>query len=291
MPLPVGHKFPTTKYRLLRDMLARQGGIIFESAPLAEPAEIATAHDPNYVQAFFDGTVERAVMRRIGFPWSDAMVLRTRASVGGTLAATRLALETGFGGALAGGTHHAFYSEGSGFCVFNDIAVAIRCLLGEKRIAVIDLDVHQGDGTALLFQNEERVFTLSLHGRNNFPFRKQVSSLDVALEDETGDDAYMAALDPALAAIRNFQPDFVFYQAGVDGLAEDKLGKLSLTMAGLATRDRRVFTLVQELGVPLVITIGGGYAEPIQLTAQAHAQTYLLAYGCRMALNSSLNDS
>ena len=276
MPLPKGHKFPATKYRLLRDILSQHGGFVFTPAPLAGPTEISAAHDPEYVRAFIDGSIDPAVMRRIGFPWSPEMVLRTQASVGGTLAATRQALESGFGGVLAGGTHHAFYAEGSGFCVFNDVAVAIRLLLGQRRIAVIDLDVHQGDGTAVLFQNEDHVFTLSVHGKNNFPFRKQISTLDVALDDGTTDGSYMDALHPALAAVRHFAPDFIFYQAGVDGLAEDRLGKLSLTMAGLEGRDRLVRALISSLNVPFVITMGGGYAEPIARTAEAHAQTFLV---------------
>ena len=277
MPLPKGHKFPAAKYRLLRDLLSRQGGFVFQPAPLAAPLAIAAAHDPAYVQAFLDGSIDPATMRRIGFPWSAELVLRTQSSVGGTLAATRQAIATGFGGTMAGGTHHAYYAEGSGFCVFNDIAIAIRLLLGERRVAVVDLDVHQGDGTARLFQNDANVFTLSVHGRNNFPFRKQPSSLDVPLDDGTGDDSYLEALGPAFDAVRKFQPDFIFYQSGVDGLAEDKLGKLSLTLAGLAERDSRVLSLAQELEAPLVITMGGGYAEPIALTAQAHAQTFLIA--------------
>ena len=277
MPLGEGHRFPVTKYGLLRDELMQHAGFVFEPAPLASLDDIKAAHDPVYVDAFCAGTLSEPAMRRIGFPWSQGLVTRTLASAGGTLAATREALTTGLGCTLAGGTHHAYAAEGSGFCVFNDIAIAIRRLLPEARVAVIDLDVHQGDGTAHIFAGEPRVFTVSLHGRNNFPFRKQKSSLDVPLEDGCEDVEYHRALDPVLPQIRQFKPDFLFFQAGVDGLREDKLGKLNLTMAGLAHRDEKIFALAAKLGVPMVVTMGGGYGDPISATVAAHAQTYLTA--------------
>jgi len=195
--------------------------------------------------------------------------------VGGTLAAARDALATGFGGNLAGGTHHAFRAEGAGFCVFNDIAVAVRC--AGKRAAVIDLDVHQGDGTALLLQDDAAVLTLSVHGRNNFPFRKQRSKIDVNLADGTGDADYLDALADVLPAVFEFRPEIVFYQSGVDALAEDRLGRLSLTRSGLKQRDSMVMENCRRNGVPVVVTLGGGYAKPVELTAEAHANTFRVA--------------
>jgi acetoin utilization deacetylase AcuC-like enzyme len=219
-------------------------------------------------------------MRRIGFPWSKDLVNRSLASVGGTLQATAQALASGFSGTLAGGTHHAFRHEGSGFCVFNDIAVAIewaRARRGLKRALIVDLDVHQGDGTAAIFQGDPDVFTLSLHGERNFPFRKQQSVLDVPLPDGTGDQAYIEALRPVLQKAHEFRPEIVFYQAGVDALASDRLGRLSLTPGGLAARDNMVYEFVSQLAVPLVQTLGGGYSQPIERTVEAHAQSFRIA--------------
>jgi acetoin utilization deacetylase AcuC-like enzyme len=193
-------------------------------------------HAPEYVDGFLQGVLPREVMRRIGFPWSGELVQRTLASVGATLQATQTALETGFGGTLAGGTHHAFREIGSGFCVFNDFAIAIewaRTTVGLGRFAVVDLDVHQGDGTASIFASDDSVFTLSLHGERNFPFRKYQSRLDIPLPDGTGDEFYLAALRPALEKVWDFAPQIVFFQAGVDPLASDRLGRMSLTFAGL----------------------------------------------------------
>ncbi len=280
IPLPPGHKFPAGKYRLVRDLLAADGQFEFEAASPAYPASIELVHDPAYVRSFLDGSVDPRTMRRIGFPWSPELVARTLASVGGTLCATRDALELGVGGNLAGGTHHAFPSEGAGFCVFNDIAIAIRGLLGTGRIqraAVVDLDVHQGDGTALIFANEPRVLTVSLHGASNFPARKQRSGIDVDLPDGTGDLEYLAALDQTLPRVFDFMPEIIFYQSGVDALASDKLGRLALTLEGLGRRDERVFQGAKSRSIPVVITLGGGYSEPISRTAEAHTQTYRMA--------------
>ena len=280
MGLPPTHRFPARKYRLLRESLTGDSRFTLLPAPLATRDQIASAHNPAYVDAFLAGTLDSNAIRRIGFPWSTQLVQRTLASAGATLAATKSALSNKRSGALAGGTHHAFYAEGSGFCVFNDIAIAIKHLRATTtftRFAVIDLDVHQGDGTAQIFANDPDVFTLSLHGRNNFPFRKQQSTIDVELDDHTGDTQYLAALDAVLPKAFAFDPQFVFYQSGVDPLKEDALGKLDLTLEGLAARDRRVFNFARQIAAPLVITIGGGYADPIELTAAAHAQTYRLA--------------
>jgi len=322
LPLPVGHKFPIEKYRLLREMLERAGGFVLERAPLASEEEIELAHERQYVRAFVDGTLEASVMRRIGFPWSDGLVQRTLASVGATLAATVEALDTGWGGTLAGGTHHAFAGEGSGFCVFNDIAVAVRWLerkyrvpSGEyrelrgvdglrarerkdrgakyRRVAVIDLDVHQGDGTAHIFRGDPTVLTLSVHCKNNFPLRKQTSTIDVELDAGVGDEEYLRVLEQVLPRAWEFEPDFVFYQSGVDGLASDVLGHLELTHAGLIERDGMVMRGVRALGVPFVITLGGGYSRPVELTAEAHANTFRVAreiFGASNELRAASNE-
>ena len=264
------------KYRLLRERLAATEKFEFSRAPLATAATIGIAHDPGYVRDFLAGALPADVMRRIGFPWSEPLVQRTCASVGGTLAAARQALAHGWSGTLAGGTHHAFHAEGSGYCIFNDIVIAIKTLRFEgliRRAAVIDLDVHQGDGTALLLADDALSYTLSIHGRLNFPFRKQRSTVDVELEDGCEDSEYLTRVAAALPAAMAFGPDIVFFQAGVDALRTDVLGRLGLTLAGMGTRDESVFDAVA--GVPLVITLGGGYSSPIGHTVDAHAQTFL----------------
>jgi acetoin utilization deacetylase AcuC-like enzyme len=275
IPLPDGHKFPLAKYRLLRERLQADKRFEIEPAPPAARELIGLAHDPEYVEAFLTGRLSAQAIRRIGFPWSEGLVARTLCSVGATLAATRAALEYGFGGALAGGTHHANYAEGSGFCVFNDIAIAIRS--HGKRAAVIDLDVHQGDGTAAIFSGDPSVFTLSLHGQNNFPFRKQRSTVDIAFPDGACDADYLPALEQVLPRVIEFRPEIVFYQAGVDGLATDKLGLLALSPLGLAARDFITFQVLARNGIPTVTVLGGGYSEPIDLTVDAHASTFLSA--------------
>ena len=251
IPLPEGHRFPIQKYRMLRELLAVDGLFRFEAAPLADREVIELAHDPEYVEMFLSGTLSPQAIRRIGFPWSEGLVKRTLASVGGTLAATNEALANGWGGNLAGGTHHAFRGEGSGFCVFNDIAVAIQWLRTSgklKRVAVIDLDVHQGDGTAQIFQGEPAVLTLSVHCEVNFPFRKQQSKIDVALAEGTADEEYLQALDEVLPRVFAFEPEIVFYQSGVDVLASDALGKLRLTPEGVKRRDQSVISAVKSAG-------------------------------------------
>jgi acetoin utilization deacetylase AcuC-like enzyme len=263
------------KYRLLRERLAASGLFTFAEAPLAHPSDLERVHHPAYVAAFLSGTLTAHEIRRIGFPWSQALVTRTLASAGGTLAAARHALASGWGGTLAGGTHHAFYDYGSGFCVFNDLAVA--ALAAARRAAIVDLDVHQGDGTAALLRANPDILTVSLHGRNNFPFRKQQSDIDVELDDGCRDAAYLAALERILPAVWDFHPQIVFYQAGVDALAEDRLGRLSLSLDGLAERDYLVLSGCHHRNIPVVITLGGGYSEPIELTVAAHANTFFTA--------------
>ncbi len=275
IPLPAGHKFPVQKYALLRALLASDGHYRLEPAPFAPPEAIERVHDPQYVRAFLSGALDPRILRQIGFPWSEQLVRRTLASVGGTLAASADALATGFGGNLAGGTHHAFPDRGAGFCVFNDLAVAIRAM--GRRAAVIDLDVHQGDGTAAIFAEDQSVFTLSLHSARNFPFQKQRSRIDVALPDGAGDDEYLALLRSVLGPVAEFRPEVLLYQAGVDALAGDRLGRLALSHAGLAERDRTVFAFARGAGLPVVVTLGGGYADPIARTAEAHANTFRAA--------------
>ena len=280
LPLPEGHRFPKDKYRLLREELQRDSRFRFHAAPLAGERAIARAHEANYVRDFHEGKLSPAAMRKIGFPWSPGLVERTLASVGSTLAAAAAARRSGFGGTLAGGTHHAFHAEGSGYCVFNDIAVAIAWARDEdwvRRVAVIDLDVHQGDGTAAMCAGDEQVMTVSVHGKNNFPFRKQRSVVDIELEDGAGDEEYLSSVAEALRHAGGFAPGVVFYQSGVDALASDKLGKLNVSPEGMAARDRAVFEWVRALGVPVVVTMGGGYSDPIQLTVAAHAVTYRTA--------------
>ena len=280
IPLPDGHKFPVAKYARVRELLAVTGYFTFERSPLATVDQLNLAHDPVYVESVLGGTLDKTALRRIGFPWSEDLVTRSLASVGGTLAASADALDWGWGGNLAGGTHHAFSGEGAGFCVFNDIAVAIQSLRSERRIrraAVVDLDVHQGDGTAQIFEEDPEVLTFSMHGDRNFPFRKRRSKIDIALHDGVTDDDYLAGLEPVLPRILEFRPDIVFFQSGVDTLASDTLGRLSLTIEGLIRRDRMVLSACRTAGVPLVITLGGGYSDPIELTARAHANTFLTA--------------
>ena len=284
IPLPEGHKFPMHKYRALRAALEGDPRFEFEPSPLATPEEVELAHDPAYVHRFLEGRLERHQIRRIGFPWSEALVKRTLASAGGTLAATRHAWAFGCSGALAGGTHHAFYSEGSGFCIFNDIAIGILWLRenrGVGRAAVADLDVHQGDGTASIFADDPDVYTLSVHGEKNFPLRKQVSRRDVGLADGVGDAEYLEILARELPALFSFRPEIVFFQAGVDGLSTDRLGRLKLTHDGLRERDRMVLEACNVRNIPVVVTIGGDYSDPIDPTVEAHANTFRTAADLR----------
>lgn len=268
------------KYRMVRDRLERTGVFTFQCAEPATAEVVALAHDATYVQQILDGSLPPAAIRRIGFPWSPALVLRSLASVGGTLGASADALERGWGGNLAGGTHHAFRAEGSGYCVFNDMAVAIQSLRQEGRIrraAIVDLDVHQGDGTALIFEGDDDVFTLSIHGEKNFPFRKQRSRIDIALPDGTGDEEYLRTLEEILPRVLEFRPEIIFYQSGVDALDSDTLGRLNLSLAGLSARDGIVMRAVHAAGISFVITLGGGYSSPLERTAEAHANTFLNA--------------
>src|SRR5437762_7451354 len=269
------------KYRLLRERLLADGVLRpreLEESGLIDRATLLLAHTPEYLDAVFSGTLAADDQRRLGFSWSAALVTRSRASVFGTVLAARAALEDGVAGNLAGGTHHAFGDRGTGFCVFNDIAVAARALQREgliERVLVVDLDVHQGDGTAAIFADDHSVFTFSMHGAKNFPFHKQRSSLDVELADGCGDSEYIAALEEHLETVLDrARPDVLFFQAGVDPLEHDLLGRLKLTRTGLRLRDRIVASASRDRGIPLVLTLGGGYARPIALSVDAHVGTW-----------------
>ncbi len=283
VPLPAGHRFPMGKYAALRAELTDRvvAAASFHEAPLASFDELALAHCPAYIKAFFDGTLDAAAVRAIGLPWSPALLARTRASAGGTLAATKHALTHGFAANLAGGTHHAAYDRGSGYCVFNDLAIATRYVLQRDpaaRVLIFDADVHQGDGTATMLADEPRAFTCSIHGARNFPFRKAQSSLDVELDDGCTDQVFVAAITSAWhQAVAACSPTVVLYQAGVDALAADKLGRLSVSHAGMLARDRFVLGHAKALGVPTIMTLGGGYADPIDHSVQAHVGTYQVA--------------
>jgi acetoin utilization deacetylase AcuC-like enzyme len=283
LPLPPDHRFPATKYRLLREKIRQEGTLgraSLAASPEAAPGELLIAHDPAYVHAILDGTAGPETMRRIGLPWSRTLADRSLATVGGALAAARAALAFGISGQLAGGTHHAHRAFGSGFCVFNDLAVTALTLIAERavqRIAIVDLDVHQGDGNAAILGTRPDVFVFSMHGEKNFPFRKVPSHLDVGLPDGTDDAAYMRALAQALPAVVSFRPDLVLYLSGVDPLQADRLGRMAMTPEGLAARDRLVFETFRKRGVPVSIAIGGGYAEPIAASVSAYANTFAVA--------------
>ncbi|MCL4812082.1 MAG: histone deacetylase [Vicinamibacteraceae bacterium] len=283
LPLPDGHRFPMAKYRLLRERLVAVNGhlIRFEEPAAASWEDLARVHTRAYLEAVRAGTLESREQRRIGFPWSPGMVERSRRSVGGTMAASRAALDEGTAANLAGGTHHAFADRGEGFCVFNDVAVAAHALMAEGRVTrplVFDCDVHQGNGTAAIFRDDPAVFTCSLHGEKNFPFRKETSDLDVALPDGTGDEEYLEALGSALAtAIDRHRPDFVFYVAGADAYHGDRFGRLALTIEGMRARDAFVFTACRTAGLPVSVVMAGGYASEVGDIVVIHANTVVEA--------------
>lgn len=301
LPLPPGHRFPMAKYKLLRDRLVNELPLVrMAPAPAATDGELALAHTPEYIAAINHGTLPAAAQREIGFPWSPGMAERARRSVGATACAARCALGLAGGSAgalpagiaanLAGGTHHAYAHKGSGFCVFNDSAVAARLMQAEwarahrparkpLQVAVIDLDVHQGNGTASIFANDASVFTLSLHGQRNFPFRKETSDLDVGLPDGCSDAPYLQALEHALDELgRRFEPGLVLFLAGADPFEGDRLGRLALSYDGLQARDRRVFDWAWQRRIPLALSMAGGYGVTIDDTVQVQMNT------CRVAL-------
>ncbi len=283
LALPPGHRFPGTKYGHLRRTLIETGiappqGLV--PSPVIAAETVVIAHDPDYVAGIETGSISASAMRRIGFLWSERVARRARATVGGALAAAKSAIREGFSGQLAGGTHHAHRDFGAGYCIYNDFAVVALTLLAAsevRRIAIIDLDVHQGDGNAALLAPSPDVFVLSLHGEKNFPFRKYASDLDVALPDGIEDEAYLRALSDALPAVWAFRPELVLYQAGVDPLREDRLGRMALTHAGLMERDRLVLSACAARGIPVSVAIGGGYANPIEASVAAYANTFRVA--------------
>ncbi len=289
VPLPDGHRFPLAKYARIRDECIARG--LLTAAAIDEPdrAErwaLELVHTRRYAEAVLTGTLSAAEVRRLGFPWSPALRERSLRTVQGTLEAARDALDTGLGLNLAGGTHHAFADHGEGFCVFNDVAVAVRVLQREgrlQRVAIVDLDVHQGNGTAHIFAGDADVFTFSIHGARNFPFRKERSSLDVEFEDGAEDAAYLAGLDRHLEAVLDAaRPELVFYLAGADPYRHDRFGRLGLTMAGLGERDRRVFAALRRRGLPVVVTMAGGYARELEDVVTIQTNTVgaaLAAYG------------
>lgn len=284
IPLPDGHRFPIEKYTLLRDRVRAEGLVApshLHEPERAEVADLARVHTAEYIERILTGSIQAAEERRIGFPWSPALAERSVRAVGGTLAAARQSLASGVAMNLAGGTHHAFADHGEGYCVFNDVAVATRALQAEgpvRRVAIIDLDVHQGNGTHAIFAGDPDVFTFSMHGARNYPFRKVPGVVDVELADGTGDDPYLEALDQHLPAVlARAQPDLVFYLAGADPHEGDRLGRLALTHDGLARRDHMVLAACREVGIPVAITIAGGYGRDIGTTVEAHVRTVRLA--------------
>lgn len=281
LPLPAGHRFPMGKYASLRERVRRLAPERLREPPAADDEALGRVHAPAYIEAVTHGALDAAAQRRIGFPWTPAMVERSRRSAGATMAACRSALVHGIGVNLAGGTHHAHRDFGAGFCVFNDAAVAARTMqveAGVDRVLIVDLDVHQGDGTAALLDGDATVFTFSMHGRRNFPFRKCASDLDVELDDGTGDAAYLATLRAAMSAVlARVTPDLAIYLAGADPYAGDRLGRLALSKQGLAQRDRMVLGSLRERDVPVAIAMAGGYAEDIEDSVDIHEATVAAA--------------
>lgn len=284
LPLPPGHRFPMQKYKLVREGAeAGTSALEFAEAPAVTDGVLALAHHPAYIRKVSEGSLSLDEQRLIGFPWSPEMVERSRRSAGATVAACRASFEQGGAFNLAGGTHHAYADHGEGFCVFNDSAIAARLMQAERRVsrvAIVDLDVHQGNGTASILANDDSVFTLSLHGEKNYPFRKEISDLDVALPDGTGDAAYLIALQAAMAEMfRRFAPQLIIYLAGADPHEGDRLGRLKLSFAGLAARDRLVLSQAHEREIPVAVTMAGGYGRNIQDTVAVHLQTIAIAAG------------
>ncbi len=282
LPLPAGHRFPMAKYRMLREAAAAQlPSLQFHQAPTTTDGVLALAHHPQYIHRVASGALSADEQRAIGFPWTPEMVERSRRSAGATIAACRAAFDEGVAVNLAGGTHHAHADRGEGFCVFNDAAIAARLMQAERRasrVAIVDLDVHQGNGTASILAKDESVFTLSLHGESNYPFDKAISDLDVALPDGTGDAEYLAALDRALDILfTRFDPQLIIYLAGADPHEGDRLGRLHLSREGLALRDTRVLDAAAARGLPVAIAMAGGYGRNIEDTVAIHLQTIRIA--------------
>jgi acetoin utilization deacetylase AcuC-like enzyme len=294
LPLPSAHRFPMDKYRLLREAVAIELPDVELLQPeAASDGVLALAHHPRYVFELTTGCLPDSAQKAIGFPWSTQMVERSRRSAGATICAARAALIDGVSINLAGGTHHASFESGGGYCCFNDIAVAARLMQAERRIKtalVIDLDVHQGNGTAQILRDDPSIFTFSMHGAKNYPFTKEASDLDVALTDDTGDVAYLDALETSLRTLACLQkPDLIFFLAGADVFVNDRLGKLALSKAGIAQRDRQVFEFAAtayNAAVPVVVAMGGGYCPVIADIVEIHLNTVKIAFDfCSKATN------
>ena len=278
--LPENHIFPIVKYAQLRNRLLEEN-ILFETelvpAPMAGSEELQRAHSLEYVNSIKNGNVSPRIMRQIGLPWSRELYERAAASTGGTVSASIFALESGFSGNLAGGTHHAFPDEGRGFCVFNDVSTAVLNLLQKNKIkkaAVLDLDAHQGNGNSAILGRKDGVYILSIHSQNAYPVRKVPSTFDIGLPDYCEDTPYLEAVKKALNKLKAFSPEILFYIAGVDPLKGDRFGKMSISMKGLAERDKMVFEFTKVNQLPLVMVMGGGYSNPVSRTVDAHLQTY-----------------
>ncbi|NRA91932.1 MAG: histone deacetylase [Psychroserpens sp.] len=283
-PLPEGHRFPMIKYELLPEQLLHEGTCSkdnFFEPNIPEDEHILRVHTEHYYQELKDQTLERRAARKIGFPLSDVLVEREVIIADGTIKASKFALEHGIAMNIAGGTHHAYTDRGEAFCLLNDQAIGARFLqhkqLAEK-ILIVDLDVHQGNGTAEIFQNDNSVFTFSIHGKANYPFKKEISDLDIALETNTQDEEYLGILyDTLPKLIKQEQPDFIYYLSGVDIISSDKLGKLGLTIEGCKQRDAFVLETCHQEQIPVMCSMGGGYSPDIKVIVEAHANTFRLA--------------
>jgi len=278
LPLPAGHRFPMEKYSRLRDLVGELASLELTEAPPATDTQILYAHDPSYLMKVIEGKLSPQEQREIGFPWSEQMVERSRRSTGATIAAAKTALQEGIAANLAGGTHHAYRDTGSGFCVFNDSAIAARTLQKEisqhLKIAVIDLDVHQGNGTASILQNDDSIFTLSIHGENNFPFQKEESDLDLGLADGCGDATYLQSLIASLDQLdARFKADCLIFLAGADPHEGDRLGRLKISKDGMRQRDEIVFQYALSRQLPIAFSMAGGYGKEIESTVDIHFQT------------------
>lgn len=286
LPLPPGHRFPMAKYRRLRERVEADpvlSSLDLDVPPAATDDQLRRAHSAEYVAAVAEGRLDRAAVRRLGFPWSAELVERSRRSVGGTIAAAQCALRHGAAANLAGGTHHAFRDHGAGYCVFNDAAVAARAAqheAGVGRVLIVDCDVHQGDGTASIFRDDPSVVTFSIHGERNFPFRKELSDIDVALADGTGDDDYLCALAEGLRAALTSPPELAIYLAGADPYRQDRLGRLALTRNGLRQRDEHVLSTLVDEGIPVAVVMAGGYAADVERIVDIHLATLMVAAAC-----------
>ena len=285
IPLPADHRFPIEKYSLLRQQLIQDhvvNGISFCVPRAATYPEIVRAHSPAYFERMQKGGMTHKEMRRIGFPWSAELVERAKRSAGATIEAGLAAIKENIAVSLAGGTHHAFQDRGEGYCLLNDGVIAARALQSQNRldkVIIVDCDVHQGNGTAALVADDPTIFTFSIHGKNNFPSRKEKSDLDIALADGTGDPAYLEALEKGLIqAFDNFEADLVLYLAGADPYIDDRFGRLGLSKSGLLERDRMVFRFCHKAAIPVAVTMAGGYAKNIQDSVDIHFQTVKQAF-------------